>query len=164
MTTMTNTELLHARPDLLTGVDRQRQFLLRLWSQQQPCPNCGTLLNVFEAARRKIDEIDTLSGAELKYRCTACERELQHVVPLVSIGLPWEWRLVHEAGIQRRGIYTIWPEKRWIGAFGIFQMASDAVANGQIAPFPPETTPAQAGRLLHEAGLITIGEPPDEDR
>lgn len=91
---MTNTELLaHNYPDsLLTTIEQQERFILRQAILKKPCPNCGTLVNQFEAAGLAVDEFNTHeTHAEYRYECPACKRALLFTIPLTG---GWVWRLV----------------------------------------------------------------------
>jgi ribosomal protein S27E len=97
--TMTNRELLAetCSKALLTGIENQRRFILRLHSVQQGCPNCGHKQNVFEAAGVEIDDYD-FGKTPLAFKCGGCGRDLKHNVPFVSMGGPgWHWGLVPDA-------------------------------------------------------------------
>src|SRR5215469_3186136 len=76
----------------LTGLDRQRLYLLRIWSAQRACPSCGTKQNYFEASGKAIDDVEFV-GPEPKFTCIteACKRELIHTVPFFG---DWHWTLV----------------------------------------------------------------------
>lgn len=98
MKSPTNTELLNmSDPEakLLTGIERQRRFVMRIQARQMPCPNCGTGQSVFEAAGIKLDDYD-FGVSEHKYTCinVTCRRELEHCVPLIAIHHAWLWMLV----------------------------------------------------------------------
>lgn len=82
-------------PSLLSGLDKQRQLILREYSVSCPCPNCGIEQNVFEAMRIDIDDYDMSAAGEKRVTCIGCDRELILVVPFVKLAGPhWEWHLV----------------------------------------------------------------------
>lgn len=91
-----NSELLAAPNNaLLSGLDKQRRFILQRHSVQMPCPNCGTKQNVFEATGVAIDDYDTDAGGEKIGTCIGCKRGLEHVIPfVVAAGPGWQWSLV----------------------------------------------------------------------
>jgi hypothetical protein len=93
---MKNSELRDYSPkNLLSGIDQQRQLILREYSVQQPCPNCTTRQNVFEGLGIDIDDYDTNAGGEKAATCTGCGRQLVLVVPFMKMAGPhWEWQLV----------------------------------------------------------------------
>jgi predicted RNA-binding Zn-ribbon protein involved in translation (DUF1610 family) len=91
---MTNTELLfRSYPDtLLTAIQVQMRFILRQAAIAKPCPNCGRMVNQFDAAGLSVDEFDTRKAhSEYRYECPACKRELAFTLPLSG---GWVWRLV----------------------------------------------------------------------
>lgn len=90
--TMKNSELIN-RPnnDLISGLDRQRRFILLNHSAQKACPNCGTRQNVFEATGVTIDEYDTNLPGEKEATCIECKRGLVYLLPIFG---DWRWRLV----------------------------------------------------------------------
>lgn len=91
---MTNSELLTTPKELLSPTEQQRKFLIQEMSYQQPCPNCGTKQNVFEATGTSVkDYTGNIIGKPAT--CIACKRELKHAVPLVMTGpVCWFWMLV----------------------------------------------------------------------
>jgi hypothetical protein len=93
---MKNSELLTYNPQsLLSGLEKQRQLLVREFNIQQPCPNCATPQNVFELTRTNIDDYDFGKGGTDKGECIGCGRELELVVPFMKMAGPhWDWHLV----------------------------------------------------------------------
>ena len=89
---MTNRELLNTPKSLLSEVDRQRLFLLRVEGAAMPCPACKKPVNLFDAAGIAIDQYD-FGKTHHAYRCPACGAELEQVVPVFSIGPLWHWQL-----------------------------------------------------------------------
>jgi hypothetical protein len=89
---MTNRELLNTPKRLLSEVDKQRLFLLRVESAPMPCPACKKACNAFEAAGIAVDAYD-FGRTGYDYTCPACGAELEQVVPLFSIGPLWAWQL-----------------------------------------------------------------------
>ncbi len=92
---MTNRELLNTPKRLLSEVDKQRLFLLRVESAPMPCPACKKACNAFEAAGIAVDAYD-FGRTGHNYTCPACGAELEQVVPLFSIGPLWGWLLKDE--------------------------------------------------------------------
>lgn len=83
-----------AEAALLTGLERQRRFVLRMDSSRLPCPNCGAQQNVFEAAGIHINDYD-FANPPKTFHCMGCKRELRHDVPLFHSGPAlWLWGLV----------------------------------------------------------------------
>jgi hypothetical protein len=91
---MKNSELLEAESSLLTGLEQQKQFILKLNAMPRPCPNCGMAQNAFEASRIKVDDWD-FNKTDEQYHCInpSCHRELRFDIPFVSLEL-WHWGLV----------------------------------------------------------------------
>lgn len=89
---MTNRELLQAPESALSGLDRQRRYLLRVESTPSPCPACRTPVNVFAAAGIDLDAYD-FGATLLAYRCPSCRAELDQVVPFFPAPHPWLWVL-----------------------------------------------------------------------
>lgn len=91
---MKNSELLNSNKRSLSPLAKQRRYLLRCLVQKNACPNCGHRLNFFEAA--KID-IDSWQGevSGLKCNCSACNRQINYVVPFLAVGGSggWQWHL-----------------------------------------------------------------------
>jgi len=54
-------------------------------------------------------------------------------------------------------VFTIWPERKWISEGKIRSLYKDAVANGQCDD--GKTTMMDQAQELHQAGLITLGDP-----
>jgi hypothetical protein len=88
--------ILNSPPDLLTSLQRQRRFLALQYQQPQPCPNCKTLQNVYEASRIPIEQFDFTASGTPPCFCTACGRQLEFVVPFIAVGggPNWHWSLV----------------------------------------------------------------------
>jgi hypothetical protein len=90
---VTNMDILETPKELLSGLDRQRQFLLHgALMYRMACPNCIATPTKVEASmiarglvnRFKVDEPG-------EYRCPTCDCPLSWCVPLV--GTPyWEKR------------------------------------------------------------------------
>jgi len=90
---MTNRELLKTPKHLLTEVDRQRLFLLRVESTPVPCPACNRPTDAFEAAGIDLDDYD-FDCTRYEYRCPGCGAELEQVVPFIAAGgALWHWHL-----------------------------------------------------------------------
>lgn len=92
---MRNSELLTTKRQNLDPIEKQRRYILRCLVQNNACPNCGHMLNFFEGAGIAIDEWQDRASAT-PCRCTACNRELRHVVPFLVLGGNggWYWHLV----------------------------------------------------------------------
>jgi predicted RNA-binding Zn-ribbon protein involved in translation (DUF1610 family) len=85
---MKNSELLStdAPPSrLLNGLERQRQYVLRIEVGPFACPNCGT-----EHAKWEIHGITNVNDYDLSKshgdegKCKACGRGLRYMVPFVG--------------------------------------------------------------------------------
>lgn len=93
---MTNSEILNSGSPahLFTSIDKQRRFILRQIVQDRPCPNCGTMQNLFIAAGVDVDDLDLMSGTGFEQRpmkCVCCRRALKWTLPWPT-GV-WYWRL-----------------------------------------------------------------------
>src|SRR5437016_5471003 len=97
---MTNRELLNTPRSLLSEVDKQRLFLLRVEGAVMPCPSCKKPINAFDASGIRLDDYN-FGKTEHPYRCPTCGAELEQVVPAFSIGPLWHWQL-KEAWLQRQ--------------------------------------------------------------
>jgi hypothetical protein len=89
---MTNRELLQRPVGELDGLDRQRQFLLRLELTPMPCPGCRRAVHALEASGTDIDQYD-FSPTKVEYCCPHCAAGLEQVVPAFSVGPLWHWEL-----------------------------------------------------------------------
>jgi hypothetical protein len=90
---MKNSELKDTPDRLLTGIDKQRKYLVELHSQKRPCPNCAHLMDFYEGHGIDMDDYNYLATLEKGAECTKCHRALKHVVPLISLE-GWHWSLV----------------------------------------------------------------------
>src|SRR5262245_22116204 len=88
---MTNEEILTTQEAMLTAIDRQKKFLLKLALRKMACPVCAHRADQFEAAGITINEY-TFGEEELSFRCvnSACGVELMKVIPLIG-GPAWGW-------------------------------------------------------------------------
>jgi hypothetical protein len=86
--------LLDTPRNLLTGLDRQRQFLLTIALHRSECihPECDRLLSQFDACEQGFEgyQLGTASTANT-FRCPDCKTPLAIVVPFVSTGAGWHW-------------------------------------------------------------------------
>lgn len=90
---MTNRQLLTMHQDVLSQVDRQRLFLLRVEGTPVPCPACKKSVNAIDAAGIELDAYD-FGVTTYEYRCPACGAELEQVVPFIASGPSlWSWQL-----------------------------------------------------------------------
>jgi hypothetical protein len=90
---MTNRELLATSRQVLSELDKQRLFLLRVEGTPVPCPACKKPLNVFEAAGIDVDGYD-FEAKQYDFRCPGCQAELEQVVPFIAGGgALWFWTL-----------------------------------------------------------------------
>lgn len=88
---MTNREVLQSPESVLSALDRQRLFLLRVEGTPAPCPACQQPVNLFEAAGIDPDAYD-FGQTRLEYRCPNCGAQLEQLVPFVAIGRFWHWQ------------------------------------------------------------------------
>ena len=92
---LTNSKIL-ATSDrrLLTGLQKQVRFLMDVHLVRKPCPNCGEVHSVPEAAGvENIDDYDFGKRGDRGDRigpCRACKRTLIYVQPIVG---DWHWSL-----------------------------------------------------------------------
>lgn len=87
---MTNEEILKAPNELLTTLDKQRRFLLRIALTPAPCPACKQLVTQIDAAGVTLQDYDVdTTHAKTKYRCTSCRRELEVIVPFMGPVYIW---------------------------------------------------------------------------
>jgi endogenous inhibitor of DNA gyrase (YacG/DUF329 family) len=94
---MKNSELLDYYGNILSELNKQKQYVLRQYIRQKPCPNCATPLNYFEASGIAIDDIDMSEAKDPKMACPACKRELIWTLPMTG---DWHWRLVPITVVQ----------------------------------------------------------------
>lgn len=93
MPEMTNSQILETPDHLLTGIDKQRKYCMRLNLIEMPCPNCGTKQNVYQAGAFEIND-DDFGVTKRVYFCITCKRKLEHCVPLLAgPGCIWVWEL-----------------------------------------------------------------------
>ncbi len=90
---MTNSEILKTPDELLTEIQRQEKFLLRVAAQPMPCPVCHGAVNQFVAAGLSVDEFQPGYSSRHTFRCPSCQVELIAVVPF--FGPPYLWRVKH---------------------------------------------------------------------
>lgn len=92
---MTNRELLNTPEQMLSGLDRQRLFILRVDGTPMPCPACKQPVNLFDAAGIDLDAYD-FGTTKHAYGCPACGAELEQIVPFIAGGGPgWHWEIRH---------------------------------------------------------------------
>jgi hypothetical protein len=92
---MTNRELLQTSPQLLDGLGKQRQFLLRVELTSMPCPCCRNGVNALEAAGTDVEQYD-FSMPKVAFRCPHCTAELEQVVAAFTVAALWHWELQPE--------------------------------------------------------------------
>jgi hypothetical protein len=91
---VTNRELLGAKRESLSEVDRQRQYVLEVELTPMQCPACLQRADAIVAAGIQIDEY-RFGAVKHEYRCPHCGAELEQVVRVFSAGPPWTWQLKH---------------------------------------------------------------------
>lgn len=77
---------------LLTSLDQQRQFLLKLALMQSPCPwpDCKKLVSQVDAADPATWTLEK-GDMDSAFTCPHCKRGLQRIIPLVAVPNPWFW-------------------------------------------------------------------------
>lgn len=93
-----NSEIIDLSPALLTTVERQRQYVLRLALAPMPCPVCGRPTSKVEAAGYSLDEYDTTQADNRAYTCPECATALVYVVPIVG-ALCWATKRAHDRAV-----------------------------------------------------------------
>lgn len=91
--------LLETPRELLSGLDRQRQFLLQLALQQRECihPDCDRMLNHLDACEQGFDGYQLGSASsDNTFRCPDCKTPLAVVVPFIAAGPTWHWGKVRD--------------------------------------------------------------------
>jgi uncharacterized protein (UPF0212 family) len=89
---MTNRELLQTLPELLDGLGKQRQFLLRVELTPMPCPCCRNGVHALEASDTDLERYD-FTTTKVDYRCPHCGAELEQVVAVFNVAVLWHWEL-----------------------------------------------------------------------
>lgn len=75
----------------LTAIQQQVSYVMRLEMARKPCPNCGELHNLPEAAGVAVDDFDFGNhGDDRIGKCRKCQRTLIFTLPLFG---GWHWRL-----------------------------------------------------------------------
>jgi hypothetical protein len=98
---MTNRELLRTPRDVLSQVDRQRQYLLRVELTPSPCPACREPVNALDAAGIDLDAYQ-FGKEKTSCCCPACGAELEQVVPVFAFAGPgWHWELQYGWLVER---------------------------------------------------------------
>jgi|SRR5262245_25604375 len=81
----TNTELLNAhKSTLLSGVDKQRRFLLKIATTPTTCAGCGQLVSQVEATGKSLDEYPVDDAQDSEFTCPHCQTKLHWIVPLMG--------------------------------------------------------------------------------
>lgn len=92
---MKNSEILNygegERTRLLTEIERQTLYCLKVALTPAPCPACHAMVNQVEASGLPLDAYPASDSRGVKYHCTGCGRELVEVVPFM--GPKYQWRL-----------------------------------------------------------------------
>jgi len=81
-------KVLQISPLLLTELDKQRAYLVRMALQQSPCPFCATPLDQYEASEDRYSVENEHRDDD--YRCPNCQAALLFVLPLFGGGA-WFW-------------------------------------------------------------------------
>lgn len=83
---MTNAELLHHPPAVLTIIEKQQRFVLQCATIPRACPCCDlnpTQVDADVVARGDLERFDP-DGPERRYECPGCKTELAVVVPVIG--------------------------------------------------------------------------------
>jgi len=94
----TNEDILSTEDSKLSGLDKQRKFLLRMAIQVSPCPVCGDDCSLLEAAGVALNDYALGGVGEPSFRCPAneCGVELRQAIPLFVLGGGhWFWMRKH---------------------------------------------------------------------
>lgn len=89
----TNEELLTFPDSLLTGIQRQRRFLLKVALTTMPCPVCVKPTNMIQAAGVTLNEFwvgETERMNDHAFKCPHCQAPLKYVVPFVGPVYVWQ--------------------------------------------------------------------------
>ena len=90
---MVNRDILKTSKALLSELDKQRLFLLRVESTPMPCPACKTPVDAITAAGIDLDDYD-FGTTTYSYRCPSCRAELDQIVPAFPASASiWLWQL-----------------------------------------------------------------------
>jgi len=83
---MKNSELLayDGPKHLLTALDQQRRYVLRVEAVPRKCPNCGTVHAKWDIHGLSIDEYDLGNTPGDEGTCKGCGRGLRYSVPFVG--------------------------------------------------------------------------------
>lgn len=68
------------------GLDKQRQFILRMYSRKNPCPRCEKPCSYYEASDTDVAIEDPSSDS---CHCPNCGVGLMRILPLAGLG--WYW-------------------------------------------------------------------------
>ncbi len=92
-------------PMELTGLEKQRKYILTLAFAKSGCPLCEAKISKLDAADENY-EIGNYTG---KYTCPECGAGLRDVVPLVAMPQPWFWVLSNET---RETLLRMWKDRK----------------------------------------------------
>jgi hypothetical protein len=94
---MTNSQILNygegQRTRLLTEIERQTLFCLKVALTPAPCPACHSLTNQVEASGKALDDFDATGTTKHEFHCPHCKRRLVEIVPFIASGPKYQWRL-----------------------------------------------------------------------
>ena len=95
--TMRNSEILAygegERTRLLTEIERQTLYCLKIALSPAPCPACHAMVNQVEADAVALDDFDATGRTKHDFRCPHCRRKLVEIVPFATTGTRYQWRL-----------------------------------------------------------------------
>ena len=98
---MTNQELLNAAPSTLSGLDKQRRYVLKMATLPMPCPACLTPNTEVDALGGDIEAYDFgHAHPEKPFHCKQCHRELRLTVPFIGTNF---WRLAKSVDAPPEG-------------------------------------------------------------
>jgi transposase-like protein len=94
---MTNSKILEygegERTRLLTEIERQTLFCLKVALTPVPCPACHEPTSQVDASGKSLDDFDATGGTKQPFHCPNCKRALVEIVPFMASGPKYQWRL-----------------------------------------------------------------------
>jgi len=94
----------------MTGIEKQRLYILRILSSLRDCPNCAHRLNYFDAMFRggDVDAMDLTKTQATDHvgTCPSCKRGLLYTLPFIG---DWYFRLVPAETDDRRATAAFFP-------------------------------------------------------
>lgn len=98
---MKNSELLkhttHESRQLLTAIERQTLYCLRIALTPASCPMCHQMVNQVEASGKALDDFPAGDSSFNSFACPHCKTELVELVPFM--GPIYQWHRKHPVPI-----------------------------------------------------------------